>query len=350
MATDAHDVPIPPTARAVSRRQVLRLTAVTGVGLALGGGAAAEMVQRGRLRRVSVTRTQLGTAVNVTVVHPDGDEARRMVEAAFAEFERLESIFSRYRAGTAVSRLNRDGVVQNAPVELVEVMDRALHYAELTGGAFDVTVAPVLNLYVSRFAQGDVGPSDAEVAAAHALVGWRGVRIDGSTISLARSGMAVTLDGIAKGFVVDQAVAVLGREGADRVLVEAGGDMSATVADDEPWQIGIQNPHDLRGTLGVLQLRGEALASSGDYMQYFTPDRRLNHIIDPRTGRSPEQSSGTTIRAARAIDADALSTSVFVLGPDEGIALLDRLDGVEGMLVTKTGEQLASKGFRPAIA
>jgi thiamine biosynthesis lipoprotein len=347
MATE----PVVPSAnRGPSRRQALRLTAVAGIGLALGGGVAADLVRRGRLHRVSVTRTQLGTAVNVTVVHPSADHAHRMIEDAFAEFERLESIFSRYRAGTAVSRLNRDGVVADAPSELVEVMTRALDYSRLSGGAFDVTVAPVLNLYVSRFAKTDVPPAEDEITAALALVGWQGVRIEGSTIALERPGMAVTMDGIAKGFIVDHAVAVLMREGADRVMVEAGGDMSTTGGDDDPWRIGIQDPHDLHGTLGVLQLRGEALASSGDYMQYFTPDRRLNHIIDPRTGRSPEQSSGTTIRAPKAIDADAVSTSVFVLGPVEGIALLDRLDGVEGMLVTKTGEQVTSKGFRATIA
>ncbi|MSR36007.1 MAG: FAD:protein FMN transferase [Gemmatimonadetes bacterium] len=332
--------------RGPSRRDALRLTAVVGVGLALGGGTAMSLVERARLHRVSVTRTKLGTAVNVTVVHPDPAGAHRMVEAAFAEFERLENIFSRYRAGTAVSRLNRDGAITDAPAELIEVMTTALDYAKLTEGAFDVTVAPVLNLYVSRFAHSDVPPSDDEVAAALALVGWDGVQVTSSAIALARPGMAVTMDGIAKGFVVDHAVAVLMREGAERVIVEAGGDMGAAGAEADPWKVAIQDPHDLRGSLGVLQLRGEALASSGDYMQYFTPDRRLNHIIDPRTGRSPEHTSGTTIRASAAMHADALSTSVFVLGPIEGIALLDRIDGVEGMLVTKTGEQVASKGFR----
>lgn len=340
----------PGAGRAIPRRQALRLTAVAGVGLALGGGVAADLVKRGRLRRVSVTRTQLGTAVDITVVHEDAAEARRMIEAAFAEFERLENVFSRYRPGTAVSRLNRDGVVADAPPELVEVMTHALEYARLTGGAFDVTVAPVLNLYVSRFARGDAPPADEEVAAARARVGWQAVRVEGSTIALDRAGMAVTMDGIAKGFVVDRAVAVLMREGAGRVIVEAGGDMGAAGAEDDPWQVAIQDPHDPSGTLGVLQLRGEALASSGDYMQHFTPDRRLHHIIDPRTGRSPEQSSGTTVRAGTAMDADALSTSVFVLGPVDGIALLDRLDGVEGMLVTKSGAQVASRGFGATVA
>jgi thiamine biosynthesis lipoprotein len=337
-------------ARGPSRRDAIRLTAVAGVALALGGGVAADLVRRGRLRRVSVTRTKLGTRVNVTVVHPDAGEARRMVESAFDEFERLENVFSRYRAGTAVSRLNRDGMVNDAPAELVQVMTRALEYARMTDGAFDPTVAPVLNLYVSRFAGSDVPPTEPEVAAALGLVGWRDVRVDGATIALARPGMAVTLDAIAKGFIVDRAVARLMSAGAGRVLVAASGDMSAGGAEDDPWHIGIQDPLDGQRTLGTLELRGQALASSGDYMQYFTPDRRLNHIIDPRTGRSPELSSGTTVRAGTAMDADAISTSVFVLGPVEGIALLDRLEDAEGMLVTRSGEQVASKGFRATVA
>ena len=328
-----------------SRREALRITAVAGIGLALGGGGVAELVRRANLHRVSVTRNQLGTAVTVTVVHTDADEARAMVNGALNEIERLEGVFSRYRADTPVARLNRDGRVTNAPGELIEVVSSALDYSRMTDGAFDVTVAPVLNLYVSRFAVTDLPPSDAEVSAAMALVGWHGLRVDGRTIELERSGMAITLDAIAKGFVVDRAVAALTAAGADKVIVEAGGDIATRAHGDDPWQVAIQNPHDPIASLGVVQLRGESLASSGDYMQYFTPDRRLNHTIDPRTGRSPQHSSGSSVKAPTAMDADALSTSVFVLGPREGIALLDRLERIEGMLVTKAGEIFTSRGF-----
>jgi thiamine biosynthesis lipoprotein len=124
--------------------------------------------------------------------------------------------------------------------------------------------------------------------------------------------------------------------------------MGAAGAESDPWQVAIQDPHRLDASLGTIALHGEAIGTSGDYMQYFTPDKRYHHIIDPRTGRSPEHSSGTTIRAHAAMDADALSTSTFVLGPVDGIAFLERM-GVEGMLVTKTGEQVATRGFRAAI-
>jgi thiamine biosynthesis lipoprotein len=305
----------------------------------------AELMRRANLHRVSVTRKQLGTVVTVTVVHTDADEARAMVNGALNEIERLEGVFSRYRAETPVARLNREGRVTDAPGELIEVVSSALDYSRMTDGAFDVTVAPVLNLYVSSFAATDRPPTEADLSAAMALVGWQGLQVDGRTIELERPGMAITLDAIAKGFVVDRAVAALTVAGADRVIVEAGGDIATRANGDDPWQVAIQNPHNPRGSLGVVQLRGESLASSGDYMQYFTPDHRLNHTIDPRTGRSPQHSSGSSVRAPTAMDADALSTSVFVLGPREGIALLDRLDSVEGILVTKAGELFASRSF-----
>jgi thiamine biosynthesis lipoprotein len=328
-----------------SRREALRITAVAGIGLALAGGGVAELVRRANLHRVSVTRKQMGTAVTVTVVHTDADEASAMVNGALNEIERLEGVFSRYRPDTPVAHLNREGLVTDAPEELIEVVSLALDYSRMTDGAFDVTVAPVLNLYASSFAVTDLPPADAEVSVAMVLVGWQGLRVDGRTIELERPGMAITLDAIAKGFVVDRAVAALTAAGADRVIVEAGGDIATRSDRGDPWQVAIQDPHDPRGSLGVVQLRGESLASSGDYMQYFTPDRRLNHTIDPRTGRSPQQSSASSVRAPTAMDADALSTAVFVLGPREGIALLDRLERVEGMIVTKTGELFTSRSF-----
>ncbi len=316
-----------------------------------------ELLERAALHRVSVTRTQLGTAVTVTVLHPSESEGRALVNGAFAEIERLEAIFSRYRADTPLARLNREGVVSGAPVELLHVVERALDYAQLSQGAFDVTVAPLLDLYVSRFATGATAPGrtgigavvDAELDAARALVGWRGLRVEDGTIALARPGMAVTLDGIAKGYVVDRGVDALRARGADRVIVQAGGDTSSASGEDDPWRVAIQDPHDPAGTLGVVVLNG-SIASSGDYIQSFTPDRRLHHIIDPRTGRSPERSSGTSVIAPTALDADAASTAAFVLGPEAGIAFLDRLDGIEGLITTKEGGRFSSRNFEKTLA
>jgi len=298
------------------------------------------------MHQVRVTRVQLGTRVTITVVHPDASTAREWVQRAFNEIERLEAVLSRYRPETPLARLNRDGVIRDAPTELREVVERALGWACATEGAFDPTVAPLLAVYKAATAE-DAIPSSEAVAQARAALGWREVRVDGASITFGQPGMELTLDGIAKGYIVDRAVATLTNAGADRVLVDAGGDMGSAGAgpDDDGWHVDVRDPHDLRGTLGVIRLKGGAVASSGDYVHAFTSDRGLHHILDPSTGASPLELSGVTVLAPTAMDADAISTAVFVLGPAEGVAFLDRIDGVEGMVVTKSGACRTSHGF-----
>jgi thiamine biosynthesis lipoprotein len=331
----------------MGRREALRITAVAGIGLALTSGLVTALVRRGALNRVRITRTRMGTAVTVTVIHPDAAAARAMADAAFAEIERLERIMSRQQPGTALHRLNRDGELTEPPEELTEVVTHALEYSSITDGAFDVTVAPVLELYTTRFTRTGAPPAHHEVDAARERVGWQALRLDARGLAFEQPGMAVTLDGIAKGYVVDRAVDVLVRAGADRVMVSAGGDIAAAGGSSplDTWRVSVQDPHLANGSLGVLRLHGEGVATSGDYMQAFTTDKRSHHIFDPRTGRSPDHTSGVTVIAPTAMDADALSTAVLVLGPVAGMALLNRLEGVEGMLVTKEGNVLRSAGL-----
>src|SRR5688572_19800237 len=153
-----------PRGAKMSRRDALRITAVAGLGVAASAATIRALIDAATLQRVSVTRTQLGTRLTITVMHPDAVEGRALVNAAFAEVERLEGILSRYRATSPLAALNRDSVVRGAPVELTQVMARSLEYSRMTDGGFDVTVAPVLNLYVSRFAEGGL-PGEAELAA-----------------------------------------------------------------------------------------------------------------------------------------------------------------------------------------
>jgi len=331
----------------VSRRQALRITAVAGLSTVLGAGLVADVVRRMGLHRVRESRTRMGTVVTITVVHPDPDVARGMVRSAFDEMARLEALLSRHRPDTPVAALNRTGALRAAPAELLEVLASARRYAELTGGAFDITVAPLLELYGATFARGTTPPSAARVERALALVDHRGVEVDGSTVRLTRPGMAVTLDGIAKGYVVDRTIAVMTAEGADRVLVNAGGDM-ATAGEgsrDEPWTVSVQDPDDERLYVDLLRLDGTSVATSGDYMRTFTEDRRFHHIVDPRTGYSPQETSSVTVLAATAMDADALSTTGLVLGPRRAVDLLESLDDVEGMIVTKDRRRITTSGL-----
>lgn len=331
----------------LSRRDALRILAVAGVSVGVGGPALAALLRSGSLRRVSITGTRMGTLVTLTVVHPDAGAARRMARSTLAEMERLEGLLSRHRSSTPLARLNREGAVEGAPLELLEVIEAALAVSRLSDGAFDPTVLPLLSLYEGSFASRGAPPSSAEVEDARARVGYRGLGVEGGTVRLADPAMAVTLDGVAKGYIVDRALAHLVEAGADRAMVDGGGDLAATERRGAGWTVGVRDPRRPADTLGRLHLDGGGVATSGDYMRAFTADRRHHHLIDPRTGRSPEGASSVTVVAPSAMEADALSTAALVLGPEEGRAFLEARPGAEGLLVAKGGERFRTAGYPP---
>lgn len=331
----------------VSRRTALRIGGAAGLLLAMGGGLTAAVLRRAGLHSAGDTRTRMGTLVHVTVVHPQAERARELAAAAFDEIDRLEAVLSGYRPDTPVSRLNRDGVVRDPPPELVAVVRRALHFAELTGGAFDPTVAPLMELYGSSFAETDAPPAEAAVKDARSRVGYRHVRLDAGGIAFARPGMAVSLDGIAKGYILDRVVEEVTGAGAAGVLADGGGDISAGEGEvaGTGWPVGVGHPREPGTVLGTIEVRHQGVATSGDYMRAHTADLRHHHVIDPRTGASPGHTSAATVVAASAMDADALATAAMVLGPVHGIELLERVDGAEGLIVTKDLDLARSSGF-----
>jgi len=346
MSVDPKEVCFTPGPRPLPRRQALRIAAAAGLGGVLVGGGLLELFRQRRLHRVEMTRLGMGTPISMAVVHPDPDVARQWVNAAFDQIERLESILSRYRPESPLSELNRAGQIGNPPRELAIVVERALHWASETGGAFDPTISSVLELH-RRTSQTAAGPTSSELRAALEHVGWEEVRASATGIHL-RPRMALTLDGIAKGFVVDEVVSELSRRGADQVLVEAGGDLATLSVGSagSGWRIGIQDPLHPHQILGVIQQPREgAVASSSGAFETFAPGNPNHHLLDPRTGVSPERVKGVTVSAPTAMDADALATAVFVLGPERGVEFLDRVPGVEGMVIGGEGETWRSQGF-----
>ncbi|MFW6068540.1 MAG: FAD:protein FMN transferase, partial [Chloroflexota bacterium] len=172
----------------------------------------------------------------------------------------------------------------------------------------------------------------------------KGIRVRNQSIFLEREGMQLTLDGIAKGYIVDSAVAMLRRSGFSDVLVEAGGDLAASGqrSDGGPWRVGVRHPRAIEGastqSMTTVEVSQRAVATSGDYMNSFTQDFSRHHIVDPRSGLSPQELSSVTVLAPTTMDADALSTTVMVLGLREGMTLLERLPHVAGLLVSKANE------------
>jgi thiamine biosynthesis lipoprotein len=285
----------------------------------------------------------------MTALHQDRRTAAAAVDAAFAELELVEELMSIYRPQSQLSRLNRDGVLDSPHPYIVAVLRYAQDLAERTEGAFDVTVQPLWSVYRHAARRGEL-PQERELAAARAMVGWRRLSVTAERLTL-EGGAQITLNGIAQGFAADCALRALRSLGVEHALVDTG-ELGALgrKANGEKWTVGIQHPRVPDAYISLAQLQRRFLATSGDYATTFSPDFRNHHLFDPRTGRSPEEPASVTIAATTAMEADALSTAVFVLGPERGADLVRRTPGADALLVLKDGAILATDGFPIAAA
>jgi len=327
-----------------TRRGVLSILAVGG---AAGGLWKLGLLGGARGRAVTRSRVLMGTEVNLRVVGDDREAASSAAEATLARMAELESLLSRYRDDSEVSRLNATGRVDDASDALLEVLALSERIWRIGDGAFDVTVEPVLALYRDHLKRRSGLPGAQEIEAAVAAVGQEALGVSGRSVTLGRSGMRITLDGVGKGYIVDRGVDVLRARGFANVFVEAGGDLLASGGRGAgaAWRIGIRNPRPGLALQARFETRDSAVATSGDYMQPFTPDLSQHHILDPRTGHSPPQLASATILAPDAATADALATLSMVLGPKAGLDLLEQLPRCEGYLVTKNLEVIRTGGF-----
>jgi thiamine biosynthesis lipoprotein len=305
-------------------------------------------VERGRWKVVQ-TRPAMGTLVAVTAIAPSREWAQDAIAGAFEEMDRLIALFSRYDDASAVSLLNASGRLDGAPPDVVRVVRTALEYHAASGGAFDVTVAPLLALFRDRL----TGPVAAEPTAAElrevlTLVGADNVECGRRGIRLRRDGMALTLDGIAKGFIVDAIAVALERFGVRRYLVNAGGDIRARGRAERrrPWRIAVRDPAGDGRVLQAFPLAGGAVATSGSYEISFDGDMRFHHIVDAKTGRSPAAALSVSVVAPTAMAADALATAAFVLGPEAGVRFVDSLRGCAGLVLDRDGRQWRSRRWR----
>jgi thiamine biosynthesis lipoprotein len=280
----------------------------------------------------------LGAEASIRLTHPDAGEARRLIDACVAEIARLERIFSLYRADSALSRLNADGRLELPPLELVELLGRAASVSEATGGTFDVTVQPLWQRYVAHFATPDADPAGPDLTDVLPLVDWRGVHIELTEIALARSGMAVTLNGIAQGYITDRVADLLRAEDMDHVLIDLGEARAlGTHPDGRPWRIGLADPADPDRIAAHVPLTDLALATSGGYGTRFEASGRHNHLIDPRTGRSAPAWRSISVLARDATTADAASTALSFLDDGEIGPALARLGALEAHLLGPNG-------------
>ncbi len=334
--------------KTLKRRDFLRIVGVSSVAGLAAVTLGRNTQQAAASATVTDTRLLMGTVVNLTLVTHDQRVGQAAIEACLNQMASLEAVMSRYLPHSQLSCLNRDGALTAADPHLVRVLREAQRMAALTAGAFDITVKPLIDLYEDSLKRDAAMPADHELAATLERIGYQDLAVTDTTVSFAQPGMAITLDGIAKGYIVDEGVRILRELGFVNILVEAGGDLSAsgTKAHGGPWNIGIQSPRAAGASLlNTFTLTDRAAATSGDYMQSYTADRTAYHILDPRTGYSSPELASATVIAPSGIEADALATALMVLGSERGLALVEALPGVEAFLVAKDMVTRQSTGF-----
>lgn len=327
-----------------NRRQFCRLA--IGMGGALGVAGLGWRRAEGReAKPVTRTSAALGAQVSLTAIHANREVAEQALDAALAEIRRVEELMSLYRPDSQLVRLNRDRVLRRPHPDLLEVFRQAQGTSQKTGGAFDVTVQPLWEVYFEAKRAGAL-PDAPAIEAARRTVDWQQVRVSPEQIELLGRQTKVTLNGIAQGFAADRAMAVLRRRGIEHALVNTGEIASlGGKTQTEPWTVGVQHPRRDDAYAALAKLQGRCLATSGDYATRFSDDYANHHIFDPHTGRSPGTFAGVTVAAPTACQADALSTALVVLAPAEGLRLARSTPGVDALWIFKDGRTLATAGF-----
>lgn len=284
-------------------------------------------------------RPVMGTFAQVTVVAKDTAAARLCIDRAFAAVDHVDQTMSDYSEDSELTRLNKtafDHEVKVSP-ELFAVLCAAKHYSQISGGAFDVTVGPEVQLW-RTMAQTGIPPTPQQIEQARAKVGYDKLILnpETQTVQFEQEGMRLDLGGIAKGYAIDLAAEAIMQHGALGGMVDIGGDIRCFGLDPSggsEWIIGLQNPRK-ETIISKLKLVDYAVATSGDYRRYAeTKGKKQSHILNPATAASADELISVSILAPTAIEADALATAVSVMGRKRGLELIESLDGVEAFVI-----------------
>lgn len=287
----------------------------------------------------------MDTLIQIKVYCEDSEKGRQALEKAFAAFERIHDTTDRFQkngqtaAANDVVKINENAGVKPVTVsaDTIKMIERSNHFAGLTGGAFDITIGPVMDLW--GFGKGEQHvPADAEINRVLSLVDYRKVKVDPESMTafLTKPGMSMDLGGVAKGYATDEAVNALREMGIQHAIINAGGNVYALgdKPDGSPWRVGVQDPRGDKDIIAVLYLKDKAAVTSGDYQRYFEEGGvRYHHIVNPSTGKQAGDVMQTTVVTDSAADADILSTTVFVLGAQDGMSFMRGLPAAGAIFV-----------------
>jgi thiamine biosynthesis lipoprotein len=305
---------------------------------------------------VRASFSAMGTEVSFAVFTVDDVGGQKAIGDAISEIRRLEAMMTTWRDDSEISRINQNAGIQPVAVspETIEVIDAAEQSSKLSGGAFDISFYALKGLWHFDEDREAKIPPLAEIKKRLSLIDYRKIKVDHEkrTVFLEKKGMAINLGGIAKGYAVDRAVAVLKRAGFANAIVQAGGDlMCAGSKAGQPWTSGIRDPRGARGEVfAVMRLVDHAFSTAGDYERYFVIDgKRYHHIIDPRTGFPAMQSRSVTIYAPNATLADGIDDAIFILGWKKGFEMIDKLEDVGAVVVDGEGQVHISKRVQDRV-
>jgi thiamine biosynthesis lipoprotein len=301
-----------------------------------------------------VKRSQMlmGTVVSVTAVGKDEPTAQKAAQAGLQEIRRLEELLSTWIPTSELSKVNAMAGQESVQVspETFEVVERSLELGQLTNGGFNIAVGPAVKAW-NASGEGQV-PSPEDLEAFRFLVEGSQIQLDNKnrSIRLKRSGMQIDVGGIGKGYAADLAARVMRDSGATAGVVALSGDIKTfgRMPDDQRFVFGIQHPRKEQGEiLGRVELENEAVSTAGDYQRYFMKDGiRYHHILDPVTLQPARECQSVTVIAKEGVIADGLDTGIFVMGPDTGMALIESLPDVEGVIVDREGKLVISSGLK----
>lgn len=321
----------------LSRRRFITLAAAAaGLPLLLKMGSA-------QARMVRWEGTALGAPASIQLFHDDAAQAQAAIDASLKELQRLEAVFSVYRADSAISALNRHGVLENAPQDFVAMTSRALALAQISGGAYDPTVQPLWQAYFRHFTAAHpdpAGPSAAEIDAARVLVDWRAVELDTTNrrVAFARPGMGLTLNSGAQGYITDRVAEVLRAHGFDRMLVDMGEPRALSAKPDgSAWRIGIANPASPSNSVVTLDVVNQCVSTSGGYGTLFDQAGKFTHLIDTHSGRTAPAMMGVSVVANLGAVADGLSTAMLMAPVERRQEILRAAGGEKAIYVTPEG-------------
>ena len=317
-------------------------------------GGCAEMRPASQPIIVKRAQMHMGTLATVTAVASNKQAGDRAVQAAFDEIKRLELLLSTWRSDSELSQVNAKAGRQSVRVsrETLDVVVRSLEMARLTQGGFNIALGPAIEAW--SMTERQQIPDEGELERLKPLVDWASIQIDKQVqmIYLPHRGMRIDVGGIGKGYAADRAVEVMKRAGAKGGVVALSGDIKAfgVLPDGTGFPVGIRHPREEGTLIGTIDLQDEAISTAGDYERFFERDGvRYHHILDPHTLQPARGCQSVTVIAKEGTLADGLDTGIFVLGPEEGMALVERLPDVEAIIVDQDGRMAVSSGLRDRL-